>query len=137
MAAGILGRQNDFFYIRRGIITAIKSQVYIPRFKKTSRHYGDIRIDGEIEGNILSKGKVVVGPNGKVIGEVICVNSEVSGAIEGKIKVSELLSLKSSSKLIGDIHTAKLTIEPGAIFTGKCEMGGEAKAKSVSGNIKQ
>ncbi len=98
---------------------------------------GDIRIDGEIEGNILSKGKVVVGPNGKVIGEVICVNSEVSGAIEGKIKVSELLSLKSSSKLIGDIHTAKLTIEPGAIFTGKCEMGGEAKAKSVSGNIKQ
>lgn len=88
---------------------------------------GDIRIDGEIEGNILSKGKVVIGPNGRVKGEINCANSEVSGGIEGKILVSELLSLKSTSKLIGDIITAKLTIEPGAIFTGKCEMGGKAE----------
>jgi len=83
-----------------------------------------IRIDGEIEGNITSKGKVVIGPNGKVKGIVNCANSEVSGTLEGKVLVSELLSLKASSKLIGDINTAKLTIEPGAIFTGRCDMGG-------------
>ncbi len=84
---------------------------------------GDIRIDGEIEGNIISKGKVVVGPNGKVSGEVNCSNAELSGYLNGQINVSELLSLKSSSKLMGDIKTEKLSIEPGAIFTGKCEMG--------------
>lgn len=83
-----------------------------------------IRIDGDIEGNITSKGKVVVGSSGKVKGIINCSNSEVSGTIEGKVKVSELLSLKASSKLFGDINTAKLTIEPGAIFTGKCDMGG-------------
>ncbi len=98
---------------------------------------GDIRIDGEIEGNILSKGKVVVGPNGKVKGEINCANSEVSGNIEGKILVSELLSLKASSKLLGDIITSKLTIEPGAIFTGKCEMGGKTGNAQTTENSKK
>ncbi len=82
-----------------------------------------IRIDGEIEGNIVSKGRVVIGPSGKIKGEVECSNSEISGTLHGKITVSELLSLKASSKLYGEIFTSKLSIEPGAIFTGKCDMG--------------
>ncbi len=97
---------------------------------------GDIRIDGEIEGNILSKGKVVVGPNGRVKGEINCANSEISGNIEGKILVSELLSLKASSKVLGDVITSKLTIEPGAIFTGKCEMGGKTGNTQATDNTK-
>lgn len=84
---------------------------------------GDIRTDGSIEGNISSKGKVVVGPNGVVKGEIHCTNCEVLGNVNGKVFVSELLSLKSSSKLHGDIKTGKLSIEPGAIFTGTCNMG--------------
>lgn len=98
---------------------------------------GDIRIDGEIEGNIFSKGKVVVGPNGKVEGEVNCSNAEISGVLKGKILVSELLSLKSSSKLLGDIETAKLTIEPGAIFTGKCQMGGDTNKPTIDVSSKK
>ncbi|MCW3806436.1 bactofilin family protein [Plebeiibacterium marinum] len=98
---------------------------------------GDIRIDGEIEGNILSKGKVVVGPNGMVKGEINCANSEVSGKIEGKVLVSELLSLKASSNVFGDINTAKLTIEPGAVFTGKCDMGGKGSVSKPAENIKK
>ncbi len=90
-----------------------------------------IRIDGEIEGNISSKGRVVIGPNGKIKGEVVCSNSEISGILEGKIKVSELLSLKASSKLFGEIFTKKLSIEPGAIFTGKCDMGGGANNNNI------
>ena len=84
---------------------------------------GDIRIDGEIVGNLDSKGKVVIGPNGKVKGEIVGANAELSGQLEGKIKISELLSLRESSKVYGDITTQKLTIEPGAIFTGRCFMG--------------
>ncbi len=83
---------------------------------------GDIRIDGSIEGDIQSKGKVVVGSNGLVKGEVKCNNCEISGNISGKLLVSELLSLKSSSNITGDIKTGKLTIEPGAMFTGSCNM---------------
>lgn len=86
---------------------------------------GDIRIDGIIEGNIISKGKVVVGNNGQVKGEVKCVNAEFSGSLNGKIVVSELLSLKSTSKINGDMKAGKLSIEPGALFTGTCNMGNE------------
>lgn len=83
---------------------------------------GDIRIDGSLKGNLNTKGKVVVGPTGKVNGEVICKNSEISGIIEGKITVGQLLNLKASSKIFGDIVTSKLSIEPGAIFSGNCKM---------------
>jgi cytoskeletal protein CcmA (bactofilin family) len=83
---------------------------------------GDIRIDGMLTGNLNTKGKVVIGPTGKVNGEVVCKNSEVSGTVEGKIIVSQLLILKASSKIFGDISTVKLSIEPGAIFSGNCKM---------------
>ena len=83
---------------------------------------GDIRIDGTLIGNLNTKGKVVIGPTGKVHGEVICKNSEVSGIVEGKISVAQLLNLKASSKIVGDIVTSKLSIEPGARFTGSCKM---------------
>ena len=82
---------------------------------------GDIRIDGTLSGNLATKGKVVIGPTGKVKGEVVCKNSEVSGSIEGKITVTQLLILKASSKILGDIATSKLSIEPGAMFTGKLQ----------------
>jgi cytoskeletal protein CcmA (bactofilin family) len=96
---------------------------------------GDIRIDGSLKGNLNTKGKVVIGSTGKVNGEVICKNSEISGIIEGKITVGQLLNLKASSKIFGDIVTSKLSIEPGAIFSGTCKMsdndnnGGEPIAK--------
>ena len=96
---------------------------------------GDIRVDGVLNGNLGTKGKVVIGPTGRIKGEVECKNSEVSGLIEGKITVSQLLNLKASSKINVTIVTGKLSIEPGAVFTGNCAMkegdnGGTAAAKS-------
>lgn len=83
---------------------------------------GDIRIDGIINGNLQTKGKVVIGETGKAKGEVNCKNADISGKIEGKIIVSELLSLKPSALIVGDIVSGKLAIEPGARFTGNCNM---------------
>lgn len=83
---------------------------------------GDFRIDGILKGSIKSKGKVVVGNSGKIEGEIICQNADISGEIIAKILVHELLSLKSSAQLKGDIITSKLAIEPGAKFTGTCNM---------------
>jgi cytoskeletal protein CcmA (bactofilin family) len=97
------------------------------------RSNGDIRIDGTLTGNLSTKGKVVIGTTGRIKGEVVCKNSEVSGVIEGKISVGQLLNLKASSKIIGDIATAKLAIEPGARFTGNCNMSeSEENGGSVS-----
>lgn len=83
---------------------------------------GDIRFDGKLTGNMSIKGKLVIGDTGEVKGEITCKNADVSGKINGKITVSELLELKASSKIHGDIITNKLSIEPGAEFTGNCNM---------------
>lgn len=90
---------------------------------------GDIRIDGQIEGSINSKGKVVIGVNGNVKGEIYCTNAEVSGILSGKVSAAELLCLKSNSKFNGEIIAGKLSIEPGAMFTGSCSMGTDSKEK--------
>lgn len=86
---------------------------------------GDIRIDGTLIGNIGAKGRLVIGPKGKVEGEINCNNIEVSGTIKGKIKVPELLNMKSSAKIYGDIIAGKLSVEPGSVFTGTCTMEGD------------
>ena len=88
---------------------------------------GDIRIDGTLTGSISVKGKLVIGVSGSVDGEVICQNADVSGTVKGKVTVAELLSLKASAKLTGDIITNKIAIEPGAMFSGSCSMGGVIK----------
>ena len=88
---------------------------------------GDIRIDGNLTGSVISKGKVVIGPTGIVDGDVICQNADVSGKINGNITVAELLVLKQTSNLSGEIKTNKLSIEPGANFSGTCSMGGVVK----------
>jgi cytoskeletal protein CcmA (bactofilin family) len=91
---------------------------------------GDTRIDGELVGNITSKGRLVVGPNGKITGEISCNNVEVSGFIKGKVEASELLTMKASAKIEGDIIAGKLSVEPGATFTGTCAMGGANAAEN-------
>lgn len=85
---------------------------------------GDIRIDGNLKGTLRTRGKLVVGPTGTVDGEVSCQNADVSGNVRGKLNVTELLSLKSSAKINGEIVTGKLAIEPGADFSGSCSMAG-------------
>lgn len=98
---------------------------------------GDIRIDGILTGSLNTKGKVVIGPTGKINGEVFCKNSEVSGIVEGKINVNQLLNLKASSKIFGDISTSKLSIEPGSIFTGTCKMSDNDNAGTATGKGKE
>ncbi len=97
---------------------------------------GDIRIDGKLEGNIVIKGRFVVGPTGIIEGDIICRNAEVHGTIIGKITITELIALKENAKITGDIITNKISIEPGALFTGTCSMDGAASKqnKAVGAN---
>ncbi|GAB4321018.1 MAG: polymer-forming cytoskeletal protein [Bacteroidales bacterium] len=85
---------------------------------------GDFRIDGTLIGSIKSKGKIVVGESGSIEGEVECRNADFSGRIQAKVIVAELLSLKATARITGDVITNKLSIEPGATFTGTCKMDG-------------
>ncbi|MDL2315376.1 polymer-forming cytoskeletal protein [Bacteroidales bacterium OttesenSCG-928-C19] len=83
---------------------------------------GDFRMDGTLIGNISIKGKLVVGSTGKIEGNIICQNADVSGIIVGNIIVEDLLIINASAEVDGDVALGKLSIEPGAKFSGKCEM---------------
>ena len=96
---------------------------------------GDIRIDGTLNGSVNTEGRVVLGREGVIEGDVICKDADISGIIKAKITVSQLLSLKTSAKLNGDIITNKLSIEPGAAFSGSCSMGAVIKDLNDAGKI--
>lgn len=84
---------------------------------------GDFRVDGTIKGNIVISGKLVVGKKGQVEGEIQAGSATVSGYIKGTLHVAELLALQATAKVHSDVSTGKLSVEPGAEFTGSCSMG--------------
>lgn len=84
---------------------------------------GDIKVDGIVKGTVTSKGKVQVASTGKVDGDIICQNAEISGHVSGKLKVADILMLKGSAVIDGDINTGKIVIESGVKFNGNCTMG--------------
>ncbi len=84
---------------------------------------GNIQIEGVVKGTLTSKGKVVIGSAGTVEGDVLCQHAEISGKVDGKLKVADILFLKSSAKVDGDIQTGKLVMESGVQFNGNCSMG--------------
>ena len=88
---------------------------------------GDIRIDGVLNGTLISEGKLVIGSSGIIEGEATSKNADLSGKIKGQLIVKELLQLKATANILGDINTNKLSIEPGANFTGSCNMGSVVK----------
>jgi cytoskeletal protein CcmA (bactofilin family) len=88
---------------------------------------GNIRIDGKIKGNIKCKSKVVTGKGSLIDGNVYAQNAEIEGDVTGTLDISEILILKTTAVVYGDIRTAKLVVENGAKFNGSCKMGEETK----------
>ncbi len=82
----------------------------------------NVRIDGEIQGNVSSSSKIVIGPTGFIKGNLVCADADVEGRIEGILKVENLLSLRSKARVSGEITTGKIQIEEGAEFSGQCKM---------------
>ena len=94
----------------------------------------DIRIDGTFEGKIYSKGRVVVGEKALIKGDIICSNVDFWGTMEGNFFVKDTLSLKSSSKVKGDLHIKRLQVELDATFDGTCQMISETEFDRLVGN---
>lgn len=88
---------------------------------------GDFRIDGNLEGTIKTKGRVVIGKEGNVKGKIICTEADIEGNFSGNLQVSSLLTLKSTANIFGDVVVEKLSVEPGARFNASCTMKGFVK----------
>lgn len=92
----------------------------------------NVRIDGEIQGNVSSSAKVVIGRTGIINGNLVCADSDVEGKIDGVLKVENLLTLRSTAKVVGEISTSKIQIEEGAEFSGNCKMSNFTASTSPS-----
>ena len=88
---------------------------------------GNIRVEGKVTGDVKAKAKFVLGNEAIVTGNVVARSAEIAGKIEGNIEISEVLTLRPSAVINGDILTNKLVVEPGATFNGSCRMGHLAK----------
>lgn len=91
-------------------------------FKGSITSQGDFRIDGTVEGDLTTTGKVIIGPEGKVLGEVKCVNADIEGTFDGRLEVKNSLCLKPSAKIYGEVLSESFTVEPGAIINANCSM---------------
>jgi len=83
----------------------------------------DIRIDGQINGNIRCTAKIVIGSSGVVEGDIFGNLADIVGKVTGSVRVKELLQLRGECVVKGNIYAGKLQIEPTATFNGQCHMG--------------
>ncbi|MCB0546334.1 MAG: polymer-forming cytoskeletal protein [Phaeodactylibacter sp.] len=91
----------------------------------TVKSESDIRIDGTIKGKLFCDAKVIIGPTGFVEGEIRCQNAVIEGKFEGNIQVSELLNIRETAAISGEVVTSKLIVQSGATFNVTCSMGGK------------
>lgn len=90
----------------------------------------DIRIAGIVDGEAISKGKLIVTGNGKIIGNITSSDADIAGRVEGEVKVSNKLTLRESAIIDGNIYTKTLIVEEGAQINGSCRMGSDAQSLS-------
>ena len=126
MAKNIISETPAVNLIGKG--TSIKGDI---------RSDGDVRVDGVLFGSIQTSGKIVVGTSGSIEGDISCQNADISGMVKATIRVRDLLSMKATSRVFGEIYTGKLAIEPGAKFSGTCTMEDEQPAARTQEENKQ
>jgi len=88
---------------------------------------GDFRIDGTLEGSLITNGRVIIGVEGFIKGNIEASNADIEGKISGKVLISKTLTIKATSLITGDVIVGKLSVEPGATFNATCSMKGAVK----------
>ncbi len=84
---------------------------------------GDLRIDGRVEGTISATGKVVIGSTGYIKGDLTAATLDMMGYIDGNLVVSDVVMMKSSAAIDGNVFAGKLLVESGARLNGHCLIG--------------
>ena len=88
---------------------------------------GDFRIDGTLEGTLTTNGRVIIGVEGFIKGNVTATNADIEGKFSGQLQVEKTLTVKATALISGDVVIGKLSVEPGATFNATCSMKGAVK----------
>ena len=97
-------------------------------FKGVLSFEGTIRVDGRVEGEVLSKDTLIAGDEAHLQGEISVGTTICSGKIVGNVSASQKVHILAPAVIEGNIKTPNLIIEEGVTFDGKCEMAGQKKA---------
>lgn len=97
--------------------------------------HSDIRVDGQIEGTIFSEGRIVVGETAVMKGRLLCNDTDFWGRMDGDIFVRNVLSIKGSAVINGNIHVRKIQVEMGAQINGSCHMITEEEFDAAAGKV--
>lgn len=83
----------------------------------------DLYVDGDVEGTIESlENKVTIGPNGRVQASIKAREVIIIGQVHGNVETSDKVDIRKEAKLVGDITTARISIEDGAVFKGSIDI---------------
>ncbi len=103
---------------------ALNSLVQGTLVKGTVSSESDIRVDGTLEGDLKCASKLIIGPSGKISGDVECENALIEGSFDGNLVVRGTLHVRENAKIEGDVKTDKLIVDQDAVFNVTCNMGG-------------
>lgn len=99
------------------------------RLKGSLSSKNDIRISGNLNGEINCESKLIVTSSALIEGNLHSVDADIAGNVDGTIKVSNKLVVRQSAKIGGDVYTKILVVEEGAQINGACKMG-ESKSEA-------
>ena len=103
-------------------------------FKGSLKFSDELRIDGKFEGELSSSGTVHVGSQGDVKAEITVGAAVVEGKVSGNITASDRVELRSTARMVGDIKAAKLAVEEGVVFVGRCEVSSDSARITARGH---
>jgi len=83
---------------------------------------GTFRMDGTMNGSIVSDGTLVLGERASVQGEIIGDRVIIGGRFDGVIQAKSRVEIQASGVVTGEVHAPCLVMEPGALFDGQCHM---------------
>jgi cytoskeletal protein CcmA (bactofilin family) len=95
-----------------------------------------VRIDGRFEGEISSDNTLIVGETGEIHAQIRSQTVIVSGSVVGDINAGRQITLHKTAKVKGNLQTASLIVEEGAVFNGQIAMGAEAAKKGGDNVVK-
>lgn len=104
-------------------------------FKGTIKSSNDIRIAGVVEGEAITKGKLIITSSGMLNGDSKVGDADVAGKVEGTLRVDGKLNLRQSAVVNGDVYTKTLIVEEGAQINGACRMGADVKAPQAGSSV--
>lgn len=82
----------------------------------------NLRINGKFEGDLTTKGKLIIGENADVKANIDGENITIAGSIRGEIKATNLLKFTSTANVVANVEVFRISIESGAVFDGTCKM---------------